>query len=119
MCVYIISKYQKDQSCLVDATQEDKLSNITTKMIVACLNYTEQWWIHSKDAAKVSECCQECHQNEEVRSKKALRLLKIDLINGPHHCFGDHIVALTFALVRGRGNLEYRHRRGRGWHPHQ
>ncbi len=31
MCVYIISKYQKDQSCLVDATQEDKLSNIKDK----------------------------------------------------------------------------------------
>ncbi len=47
MCVYIISKYQNDQSCLVDATQEDKLSNITTKMIVACLNYTELFYYYS------------------------------------------------------------------------
>ena len=29
-------------------------------------------------------------RSKESDPKKALRLLKEDLINGPHHCFGDH-----------------------------
>ena len=29
-------------------------------------------------------------RSKESDPKKALRLLKEDLINGPNHCFGDH-----------------------------